>query len=280
MAGVQDKEPQHAVAVVVRDWLLNNRPADLPETITVNGKSVPVSIVARLADVAAVERPAVVIEATVVGQSHIKLLEMRLRVRLATQGDDTTGAAAAGWMYAVTAALETAVAGLRTALEDEGYWLRRMLGGASEAREDGERSNELWKDYDLGLAPLPMVTISEGVSFPPNPDRGDFVTIRQLRGVFEYDGLQWVRTFDWSVELLDLTEAHFAWSHQALGNSGYEKPVMRVARTDGEEMDLLQNELGQQTFWDWAGLGAITLVTYYDQTGNNRDLTQHNQDRR
>lgn len=142
----------HSVTTRIRDWLVANRPAGLPASITVNSKTKAIGIVALVADRTTAERPVVVLEAAVGNWMHPHLVRVRLRVRLLTQQDDSTAANEAAWMYAVVDALRENEAALQTELRQDGYWLRRVYPGSGDVSDQGERGAERWQDLELTIA--------------------------------------------------------------------------------------------------------------------------------
>lgn len=145
------KDPIEVLTAGCRDWLVANRPAGLPVSITVNGKAVPVSIKALVTDKVAATRPVVLFEAAVSGQPHRHAFTVRMRVRLLVQTDETDGSASSTWLKAVADALEAGFAGVQAELQLGGYWLTRWRPRGVSVQEQGERGHERYQDVEVSL---------------------------------------------------------------------------------------------------------------------------------
>lgn len=128
------------LCTVVRDWLLANRPAGVPEAVAIRAAG----------DTAAVERPYVVVMCDGVRIEHGLLVTGDLVLRMRTQADEQTAAAAARWHRELVGALRGSEGfdDLQVAMQERGYWLRPMVAGEYEDAKDGRRGRryeQRWK---------------------------------------------------------------------------------------------------------------------------------------
>jgi len=117
----------------VRDWLVANRPASVPEEVAIRAAG----------DTAAVERPYCVVLCDGVRNQSKELVRGELVLRMRTQADEQTAAQAATWHHELVRELkkEESFRAIVEAMQALGYWLRppSLVAGEYVDEKDGTR---------------------------------------------------------------------------------------------------------------------------------------------